>query len=375
MMSVHIIPSLAADGEVTWAYQAFAGRASALFAVLAGLSLILAHGGKGDEPPESGARRGILGRAAVVAAIGLFLGALGSGVAVILVHYAVLFAIGALFLGLGARALMLTAAAWMVLSPVLGHLLRAVVPPGPGPNPSLASVADPGQLLATVFLTGYYPVLQWTGYVLVGMALGRVSLRRTATGLRLLIVGVLLAVTAKFVSAVLLGPAGGLEQLSVPPSSVLAGRELDTVLRTGLYGTTPTSSWWWLTVSAPHSGGPLDLLHTTGTALAVIGGCLLLVAALRNRWRWLVLPLAATGSMTLTLYTVHVISLAVIHGVTSGSPTSSPTVLWAVSASLAVLLASAWQLTGHRGPLESIASDMSAAARGGASPHSSPWPR
>ena len=87
--------------------------------------------------------------------------------------------------------------------------------------------------------------------------------------------GTLLAVGTKLLSGLLLGPAGGFERLTLPVSSVLAGRDLATVLQTGTYGTTPSTSWWWLAVSAPHSGTPLDLLHTTGTALAVIGGCLL----------------------------------------------------------------------------------------------------
>jgi hypothetical protein len=125
------------------------------------------------------------------------------------------------------------------------------------------------------------------------MALGRLSLRRTATGLWLLAGGTLLAGATKVLSALLLGPAGAFERLTVPVSSALTGRDLATVLQTGTYGTTPSTSWWWLAVSAPHSGGPLDLLHTTGTALAVIGGCLLLAAGLHGRWRWLVLPVAA----------------------------------------------------------------------------------
>jgi len=92
MMSVHIFPDLGRDGAVSWAYRISSGRASALFAVLAGLSLVLATRPRGDEPPEPGARRGVMGRAGFIAGVGLFLGMLGSGVAVILVHYAVLFA-------------------------------------------------------------------------------------------------------------------------------------------------------------------------------------------------------------------------------------------------------------------------------------------
>ena len=46
---------------------------------------------------EQGARRGVIARAVLIAAVGLVIGTLGSGVAVILVHYAALFAIGTLF--------------------------------------------------------------------------------------------------------------------------------------------------------------------------------------------------------------------------------------------------------------------------------------
>lgn len=364
MMSVHIIPALDADGAVSWAYRMSSGHAAALFAVLAGLSLVLANRPRGDEQAEPvGARQGVMARAALIAGVGLFLGTLGSGVAVILVHYAVLFTIGTLFMGLGARALLVTGAGWLLLSPVAGHLLRPLLPTGPGSSPSLVSLAHPYELVTTVLFTGYYPVLQWTGYLLVGMALGRLPLRRTATGLWLLTAGALLAGGTKLLSALLLGPAGGFEQLTVPRSSVLAGRDLATVLQTGTYGTTPSTSWWWLTVAAPHSGAPLDLLHTTGTALAVIGGCLLLALALQGRWRWLVLPVAAAGSMTLTLYTVHVVALAAVRGAVSGPEVPSPAISWALNAILALVVATAWQSTGRRGPLEAVAADMSAAAR------------
>ena len=52
-------------------------------------------------------------------------------------------------------------------------------------------------------------MLRWTGYLLLGMALGRLPLQQTRTGLRLLIVGALLAASAKLLSALLLGHAGG----------------------------------------------------------------------------------------------------------------------------------------------------------------------
>lgn len=359
MMSVHILPSLDRDGTASSAYQVAAGRASALFAVLAGLSLVLATRARGDDGSARGARRGVIARAVFVAGIGLVLGTLGTGVAVILVHYAALFAVAALFMGAGTRTLMITSAGWLLLSPVAGHLIRPRLAPGPRQSPSLLSLSHPNELVTGVLFTGYYPVLQWTGYLLVGMAVGRLALHRARTAARLLTVGVLLAVGAKVLSAaLLLGPAAGGQWLTVPPSSVFADRDLATVLQTGMYGTTPTTSWWWLAVSAPHSGTPPDLVHTTGTALAVIGACLLAARALPSRWRWAVLPVAAAGSMTLTLYTLHVIALAAAR---AWSP--SPAALLTVNVLLALLVATAWQRTSQRGPLEAVAARISAAAR------------
>jgi hypothetical protein len=195
--------------------------------------------------------------------------------------------------------------------------------------------------------------------------LGRFPLRRKRTALWLVGIGAFLTVGAKALSALLLGPGGGLAHLSVPSSSPIAGRDLQVALATGTYGTTPTTSWWWLAVAGPHTGAPLDLLHTTGTALLVIGACLLLAAGLGRRARAVVLPLAAAGSMTLTLYTSHVVVLAAMHGVDLDW---APTQLWAAHAAAALVLGSLWQLTGWRGPLEGMAADANRAARESALP-------
>jgi uncharacterized membrane protein len=314
MMSVHIVPRLDADGSVSLAYLLASGRASALFAVLAGVGLALARATPG----------GACARAAVVAAIGLTLGLVDAPVAIILVHYGVLFCCAAPFLRLPARVLGPLAAAWLVLSPVLAHLLRPLVPPGPGGNPSWLSLSDPARLLTELVLTGYYPVLQWAGYLLAGLAVGRLALQRTAVASALLAAGALVATAAAVVSAALLGPLGG-------------SAFVDTSLRT--YGTTPTGTWWWLAVASPHSGTPFDLLHTAGSAVAVLGGWLLLARAARTA----LVPLAAAGSMTLTLYSLHVLALGL--GLRS----------LAAHAVLAVAGATLWRSTGQRGPLEALA--------------------
>jgi uncharacterized membrane protein YeiB len=62
------------------------------------------------------------------------------------------------------------------------------------------------------------------------------------------------------------------------------------------------------------------------------------------------LPLSYLGSMTLTLYTMHV--LAVADEVGPGDPQQ----LWVVHIVVALLVATAWRLAHARGPLEQLLS-------------------
>ncbi|SDQ77232.1 heparan-alpha-glucosaminide N-acetyltransferase domain-containing protein [Quadrisphaera sp. DSM 44207] len=365
MMAVHVLPETDAAGRVTAAHLLFSGRASALFAVLAGVGLALASGGP---HPRTGAalaaaRRGVLARAGVVTAVGLTLALWPSPIAIILVVYGVLFAVAVPFLGLRARTLGMLAVAWPLLSPVLGHLLRRLAPPGPGDVPSWLSLLDPVQLLTELVLTGYYPALQWTGYVLVGLAVGRLDLHRAGAAARAAVGGAVLAVAAVLASRVLLDAAGGVRALaaSLPPDSPLAGEPLQVALRSSLYGTTPTTSWAWLTVAAPHSGTPFDLLSTSGTALAVLGLCLLVSRSAAGARA--LLPVSAPGSMTLTLYTTHVLLIAPMQLLLPD------TALYLVHALGAVAIGLLWRLTGERGPLEQVAA---AAARAAAGPAARP---
>ena len=210
-------------------------------------------------------------------------------------------------------------------------------------------------------LTGTYPVLPWTTYLFVGLALGRLDLRRRATALWLVTGGAALAVAAKVVSSSLLGAAGGVDRLSasVPadPSYAFLQDDLGRLLRQGLLGTTPTTDWRWLLISSPHSSTTLDLVHTSATAAAVLGLCLLVT---RHTPRWLYLPLAATGSMTLTLYTAHVLSLA------KDSPlllTDDGLQLWLGQVVTVLVVATIWRSQVGRGPLEWFAAQVDRAAR------------
>jgi hypothetical protein len=219
---------------------------------------------------------------------------------------------------------------------VLSHLLRAELPAGP--QPGLDALAQPGQLLLTLALTGYYPVLPWTTYLLAGMAIGRLDLRRAPAAIGLLVGGSTVAAAAAIGSAWLLGPGGGAAILGV---DALARRN---------YGTTPNDSWWWLSIMAPHSGTPFDLAHTTGTALAVLGAMLLLARLAPAVAR----APAAVGAIPLTLYTLHVLLLSGYAG--QNQPEQVLVGLWAAHVLGAVVLGVAVQLLGRRGPLEAVVS-------------------
>lgn len=377
MMAVHILPSTrlepgATEPVVDPLYLVFGGRSSALFAVLAGVALALVSGRATPlaGPDLAAARRSVAARAGIVLVIGLGLGVLDSGVAVILVNYALLFVAALPWLGCRWRPLAYWGVAWLVLTPVVSHLLRGFVPAGPGPVPSWLSLADPLHFVLNVLLTGYYPVLTCTGYLLVGLAVGRSQLLQRATsgwrpGLALAALGTVTAVAAKVISNLLLETSGGAAHLEIPATSPVRGTPIDTILVTTTYGTTPTTSWWWLTTSGPHHGTPLDLLHGTGTALLVIGLCLVFAWATgRSRWGTAALtPFAAAGAMTLTLYTGHVIALAATRG---SAPHDVDTWVTHVLVALAVatlwrVVATARHLTG-RGPLEALAAMASAEA-------------
>jgi Heparan-alpha-glucosaminide N-acetyltransferase, catalytic len=353
MMSVHIFPAFRPDGSMHPAYVVAAGRSAALFAVLAGVGLALATGGQ--QPPDGrrlrAVRAGVLARAAVLVAVGLLLARVDSPPLVILAYYGLLFVLAIPFLGLRARRLARLGVVAAVLTPIISALLRDHLAPAP--------IGEPGgrAVLKELFLTGTYPAFTWTTYLFVGLAIGRSDLRRRGVAVVLLVGGTAVAVAAKLTSSVLLGAAGGVDRLhaSLPLDDFFA-QDTGRWLREGLFGTTPTTDWRWLLVSSPHSGTTFDLVHTSATSAAVIGVCLL---AVRYLPRWSYLPLAATGSMTFTLYTAHVLALA------EHSPLlmNDRLHLWLTQVAVAVLVATVWRTQVGRGPLEWLAAWAARLAR------------
>lgn len=341
MFAAHIVSSSPADGGVSPLFQVVAGRSSALFAVLAGLSIALVTRRAAVDP--SGHRKRLLVRAAAITAIGLFLGLLGSGVAVILVYYGVLFCCALPVLTWSARPLAWLALGWGLLSPVASVLLRRGLPEPTLQVPSLLMLAQPVELVTEVLVTGYYPVLTWATFLFAGMALGRLDLGSGPVARRVTLVGAWLAVLALAVSALVTRSPQVREALVADrPRGASTWDQVEVVLRRGQYGTHPEGSWWWLGVWGPHSGSIAALAHLVGSAMLVLGICLLLTRALPR------LPcrtVAGAGAMTLTLYSLHVVVLASPLGVRS----DLALVLHCLGAALT---GAAFAAGGQRGPLE-----------------------
>ena len=339
MVAVHVLPTTTDDGGVTLPEQIAGGRSSAAFAVLAGVGVALATRRATDRWSQ---RLRLLLRALLIGALGLWLGELDVDVAVILAYYAVFFVLLLPFVGWPPVRLLVAAATVALTAPVLSYLVRPRLPVDDFANPTWSSLSDPGGLLSEILLTGVYPAVPWTAYLLTGLAVGRLALDRTATAVRLVVAGAALWAAAAAASALLLGPLGGYaaigELIGTDDTEVVA----DVIGHT-FFGNVPTDSWWLLAVDARHSSTTPDLVGTTGTALLALGACLLLT----RRTGPLLAPLSAVGSMPLTVYTAH---LLVLHWTDSDDPTR----YYLLQVGAALVLAPLWRRFVGRGPLEAL---------------------
>ena len=338
MASVHVLPTTDETGAATPVELVFGGRSAALFAVLAGVGLALAVG---PRPELRNAAPVVAARAGLIGLIGLLLAVFPSGVAVILAYYAVLFVLVLPWLRARPPVLLASAAVVALVLPFVSLAVRDDLPDRDPTNPGPWDLAEPGGLLSELLLTGYYPAAVWVAYLLTGLAVGRLALRSRRTALVVAASGAVLAAAAHATSALLLGPLGGYRRIA--EVSGLSTADTRPVVDAGAYGNVPTDTPWWLATDAPHSTTPLDMAATTGSALLVLGLALLVAGAVP----WLVAPLAAAGSMPLTLYTAHIVLLGTTEP-------SDPVRYYWLQVLAAIVFATLWRRFAGRGPLEAL---------------------
>ena len=354
MMAIHLLPATTDDFDPSWSWNLFAGKAAALFALLAGVALGLSSGGV---RPKRGiqltaVRWSTVVRALLVGSLGLAIAYVDMPAFIILAYYGVMFLLAVPLLGLSARALFAAAAAFAVLGPVLMELLRDHLPE-PGYDPTFADLfADPGQILSQLLLTGTYPAIPWMAYICAGLAIGRLRLGEWKTQVAVLTAGAGTALAAWLTSALLLGPFGGLDRIEAATPG-MGSQAIGDALIWGTQDYLPTTTYWWFAILAPHSTTPLDLTYTIGISAAVLGA-MLLIGHAAGRY---LLPLAAVGSMTLTLYCAHLLVLG------TGFYEDQPELSFILQVAAAFAFALIWRTFRRQGPLEELVGKATGAAR------------
>ncbi|RKS93017.1 putative membrane protein YeiB [Microbacterium sp. AG790] len=373
MIGVHVglAGAVDPDGSLGWP-ALLEGRSSILFAVVAGISVALATGGAARPEGDAvrSARLRLAGRAIAVLAIGLVLELLGTQIAVILPVYGVLFLLVIPFVGMTTRTLVTVAAALAVVGPTSVAFVTAVT------GATGASAGAGVQFL----LTGAYPLTVWMPLILAGLAVGRSDLRRTRTAVVALVSGAALSVVGYGLGALVAAdptawltpflPGGSFSSSASLPGgssavmssmSGLSGGPGMPGLRGALDVPTALAQAW---AVSPHSGGTLEIVGSGGVALLVVGACVLA----GRRFRAVLVPLAAVGSMPLTAYAAHVLSFAVLVSPLAVAPTvmgvDGGGSLWFWLAFVAALLVGCtlWALRAGRGPLERLTAWAAAAA-------------
>lgn len=306
----------------TWSELAW-GNASATFAVLAGVAVAIIAGRTSipDGVPLLQARMRILVRAALIFAVGGVIVSLGTELVVIIEFYALFFAMSLPFLRMPWWGLASLGIGWILVMPQVRVLLID----------GLRDAHMVDTAIVELALTGFYPALTWFGYTLVGMAIGRAHMERWRVQLVILGAGVVAIAAANLVP--------------------LALAPIEDLLLAGWRGRVQGTDLASLLDPEGHTGSTFDLLGSAGVACVVIALCLL-----TQRWlRWVLFPIAAVGSMSLTAYTAHALVFLLVDGF-SMDPWS-----WVRLSVGVVLGCTVWRALLPKGPLEWAISAVSRA--------------
>ncbi|ANJ26276.1 DUF418 domain-containing protein [Agromyces aureus] len=297
-------------------------RPRLLFALTAGIGLGFISGGVRPIPTTDPAARGILRRqiairAVILIALGLLIAAtLHPLVFIILDVYGVAFLLMLPLLFLPPRAALMVGIGLLAITPALAEIAAR--------TPFVAEARQGAFRIPVDWaVSGAYPVIVWVPVMLIGLALARLDLASRSTVFVAGLVGVAVACIMLPLS-------------TLPPQPQIVA----------------DAAW-----SVPLRAS-LETLGNTGVAVAVVAVLLVLTGlaapAVRRASITITSPVAAMGSMPLSIYTLHlvVIALAIRVEPETGVVTddSWPLLIGLVVGSM--LFAWLWRHFIGRGPLE-----------------------
>jgi len=347
MFTAHVGHTSEDFGEVSGWLSLSHGRSSILFALVAGVSLAIVSGGRTplDGLPALQARTRILVRAVLLLALVGLLDLLGTRVLLILGFYAAYFVLALPFLRRRPRDLLLLAGALAVVGPVIAYWAPEALARGG------LHLPDDGSGAVTDFLvSGHYPAVVWMAYVLVGIAIGRSDLASTPVRLGLVVGGLVAAAVGYGVSAAVVDPLGGAE--AVESTAAAWSSELRPAPLAG-DDPWPTSAYLWL--AGPHTDTLPEVVGSGGFAVAVLGLCLFAGRV----GRWVLAPVAAVGSMALSVYSAQIVVLWAWGDDAYRQTTNGPLLLLVL---VTLAAATAWRWAFGRGPLERLFAAVAARA-------------
>ncbi|NLE97648.1 MAG: DUF1624 domain-containing protein [Propionibacterium sp.] len=354
MIATHVLPSShSMTGEPTLQWSLFAGNAAALFALLAGISLTMMTG---RTTPHTGRRWvrsavSILIRALLLFSVfGLALNILPIPVYNILPYYALLFLLAIPLTLLRPLQLLVVTILFGVGGPVAIFLINRGLDYTVTSRPTFMDLTyDPSGVLLSLFSGGAFPVLTWMTFICLGLMLGRMGLERLSVQIQLAASGVVLMVASGALSGFLLNTGGGWQRIMEAIPAMTTQDAFNISVYGSQAGNVDPTTWWWLAVSGPHTNTPLSIGYSAGVAMFVLGGSLLVSRV----WAEFLTPLLAAGSMTLTMYTAHLVFITFIDSGTL------PLLWFAIQIGGALILATVWKMSVGRGPFEGFVARVS----------------
>lgn len=350
------------------------GPPSTLFAVLGGVSVVLAARARLAAGDGGGALRATIVRGLVVALLGVLVAPFAPAVYVVLLPFGVAIALCGLLLRspswlLAALAAAIALAGGSVVAAAGAHLpsLRRI-------SRELSPAESLVPAITDVLLTGVYPALVWFGYLLIGMLVGRALLTARVTGgeramlLRLAAIGAV----ATGIGIVLSELGVALLTETIAPGEPALAREVLLANGYGAVAADPLAdgdALLWQLLAAPHTGTPADVARTAGIALVVIALLGLAVQRLAPRALRALEPVRAAGGAPLTVYLVHIVLLSLLGGLLAES---APGLAggwggWLLQVAIALGIGSILAAGRARGPFERLVG-RAAEFAGGAQP-------